>query len=585
VAGSPTARRLRWALVVLVLAAVVLVAYTGYQALQVKSNLQRVADDFTTISRQLTSGDQAGARARLHDAQQHARSARRDTTGPGWWLARRIPVLGRNAEAVGTVADVSDDLASRVLPDVVAVAHTLRPDALRPVHGRVDLAPLSAAAPQVVRADRRLTAQSARVHAIDPDPLAPQIASPVRVLQRRLADAVALSDRLSRAVRLLPPMLGADGRRSYLLMFQNNAEARSTGGIPGSFALVTADHGKVGIERQADAQTIGGFDTPPIPLTAQERALFGPTLGLFPQDVNFTPDFPRSAKLLAAMWRARQGGDVDGVLSADPVALAHVLEGTGPVPVADGRQLTARNAVPTLLSGVYADIADPQQQNAYFESVARSVFGAVASGRGNPAVVLSALATSVDEHRLLLWSSHPDEQALIDPTGLSGDLRSHPAGAPQVGVFLDDGGASKLDYYLDYDVDIRSPGCRAQRQLLVVTLHLRSRVPRDTARLPDYVANNAPGLPRGRIRLSVFGYAPHGGDIVGSRLDGRATPVSPRTHDGHPVAAQTVDVPPGGRRTLTWFMVSGRGQLDRASLRVTPGVHTDGVGTVGPPAC
>jgi hypothetical protein len=32
-------------------------------------------------------------------------------------------------------------------------------------------------------------------------------------------------------------------------------------------------------------------------------------------------------------------------------------------------------------------------------------------------------------------------------------------------------------------------------------------------------------------------------------------------------------------------MVTGKGQTERAQLRVTPGAHTDGVGRVGATAC
>ncbi len=50
----------------------------------------------------------------------------------------------------------------------------------------------------------------------------------------RLAKVSLTTATAARAVRLLPPMLGADGPREYLLLVQNNAEQRATGGIPGS---------------------------------------------------------------------------------------------------------------------------------------------------------------------------------------------------------------------------------------------------------------------------------------------------------------------------------------------------------------
>ena len=50
--------------------------------------------------------------------------------------------------------------------------------------------------------------------------------------------------------RLLPPMLGQDGPRDYLLVVQNNAEIRSTGGLPGSLQILTADNGKLTLAEQ-----------------------------------------------------------------------------------------------------------------------------------------------------------------------------------------------------------------------------------------------------------------------------------------------------------------------------------------------
>ena len=230
----------------------------------------------------------------------------------------------------------------------------MRPARLRPVDGRIDLAPLRAGAPAVVRASERLAEQDKVVEAIDVRPLAPEIARPVTLLQDKIARADALADRASRAVRLLPSMLGAHGKRNYLFLFQNNAEVRATGGIPGSFALLTASHGKVTLGRQDDAGSLGRFVRPPIPLTGEEKALFGQELRVYPQDVNFTPDFPRTAELAAAMYRSKRGLAVDGVVSVDPVALSYLLRGTGPVTTAGGRRRQ-----PTTLSGCCSRTSTP----------------------------------------------------------------------------------------------------------------------------------------------------------------------------------------------------------------------------------
>ncbi|MGZ4582433.1 MAG: hypothetical protein ACXVXG_17495, partial [Nocardioidaceae bacterium] len=75
-------RRLRWAILLVGVAVVFLVVYTGHQALKARDALQAVASDFQTLSDQLTSGDAAGARATLASAQASAEKARANTHGP-----------------------------------------------------------------------------------------------------------------------------------------------------------------------------------------------------------------------------------------------------------------------------------------------------------------------------------------------------------------------------------------------------------------------------------------------------------------------------------------------------------------------
>lgn len=48
-------------------------------------------------------------------------------------------------------------------------------------------------------------------------------------------------------------MLGADGERSYLLLIQDNAEIRATGGIPGAFAELRTDGGRLELGLRARA--------------------------------------------------------------------------------------------------------------------------------------------------------------------------------------------------------------------------------------------------------------------------------------------------------------------------------------------
>ena len=584
-ARNRTARRLRWALLLVAVAVVVLLGLTGYQALQARTHLERVASGFDTLGGQLAEGDQPGARATLATVQREARDARESTAGPGWWVSARLPSVGPNVRAVQSVARVTDRLASDVFPDVVSASQTLRPDRLRPRDGRIDLEPIRAGAPAVVRAAEALSVQARHVEQIDVRPLAPQIGGPVARLQDKIERADGLADRASRAVRLLPSMLGADGPRRYLFMFQNNAELRAGGGIPGSFAVLTADDGRLTMGRQDDAAGIGRFAEPPIPLTAEEVALFGRQLGMFPQDVNFTPDFPRTAELAAAMWQDRRGQRVDGVVSVDPVALSYLLKGTGPVETPGGVSLTSENAVRLLLDDVYANIPEPSAQNDFFDATAAGVFDAVAGGEGRPQVVLENLVRAADERRLLAWSARPAEQRLLAPTAMGSALPTGATAVPEVGVYLNAAKPYKLDYYLDYRASVASTGCAGDRQRLRVTVDFHSSVPRRAAGLSTYVAPPNDLFGRGSTLTTVFVALPAGGSLERVRLAGAEQNVDARPLDGRPVVAQTVAVRPGQTERLTVDLLAGDGQTDTAHLQVTPGARGTGLGAVTASSC
>jgi hypothetical protein len=87
------------------------------------------------------------------------------------------------------------------------------------------------------------------------------------------------------------------------------------------------------------------------------------------------------------------------------------------------------------------------------------------------------------------------------------------------------------------------------------------------------------------MRLTVHVYAPVGGAIEAFARDGRFAPLDVAEHLGHPVGAQTVELAPGETHELAYRLLTGPAQPGRVSLRVTPGVHDGGVGTVGRSAC
>ena len=109
------------------------------------------------------------------------------------------------------------------------------------------------------------------------------------------------------------------------------------------------------------------------------------------------------------------------------------------------------------MNTVYLEILDPVDE--FFASTAATVFEAMLAGQGNPAPVVDALAQSAREGRVMVWSSHPEEQKLLSGTVLSGELVGADHDSPVIGVYLNNSSTAKIGYYLRMDVVATSRTC------------------------------------------------------------------------------------------------------------------------------
>jgi hypothetical protein len=167
----------------------------------------------------------------------------------------------------------------------------------------------------------------------------------------------------------------------------------------------------------------------------------------------------------------------------------------------------------------------------------------------------------------MVWSAHPEEQALLAGTVLSGELRGVQGDAPVVGVYFNDAIAAKMGYYLRSDVTAVPTGCTADgAQTFTVTVDLSSTAPAEAASLPIYVTGAEAGFPRGHLQTNVLAYAPQGGRVETVRVDGGPAGVLAHTHDGLGVVGRTVELAPGQTVRLEYDVVAGPGQCSRSGL-------------------
>lgn len=138
--------------------------------------------------------------------------------------------------------------------------------------------------------------------------------------------------------------LGFEMDKRYLLVFQNNTEMRGSGGFIGSYAIVDFRNGEI---KNMEIPTGGSYDTEAGLLdriiAPEPLHLVNPMWHFW--DVNWWPDWPKSAKKLATFLEKSNGPSVDGVISLTPTLMEDILRVMGPVDMTKdyGMVITAEN--------------------------------------------------------------------------------------------------------------------------------------------------------------------------------------------------------------------------------------------------
>lgn len=561
--------------------------YLTWQAASAASALREADVHADRLATALAEGDTEAAQQSLLDLQESTSRASARTSGALWPLARNLPVLGDDARALSVLAQVSDEVAQFGLPPLVDSAQAVNADRFTPRNGEVDLGAIAAIAPALAESATVFTAADQTLTGVETGTLTSALRTRIEPLHTRLAQSAHAVEIAADAARLLPEMLGDQTPRRYLLVSQNNAEIRSTGGLPGAWSLVEAEQGRVRIVDQGTGRDISPFDAAEnIQISAEEEALFTTRVRRDFRNANLVPHFPRAAELISAMADTTLGIKLDGVIALDPIALSYVLAGTGPITMPDGLSLTADNAVEELLHRVYLRFDDPGEQDAYFEDASRIAFDTLASGQGDAHSVLAGLVRGASEGRVLMWSRHPAEQRILGARTIGGSVVTDETTSPNLGIFLNDGSSGKMQYFLRSTTQITGNRCHDdESQTFDWAMRLSSTLPADHD-FPFWIVGDRFGdRPPGSQLVTFRIYAPPGGATEELRLDEALVGTQEQRHLGREVQHLSVWLEPEQSVVVSGRTTSGAAQPGAVELVTTPGVTPGPNRLSAPSAC
>ncbi len=127
-------------------------------------------------------------------------------------------------------------------------------------------------------------------------------------------------------IKRLPEVLGKEGERNYLILFQNDKELRATGGFLTAYAVFNVNNGKIKIKSSEDIYFLD--DSINVhPNAPREIATYHLNVPKFYiRDSNLSPDVPSSIKLFNSLYEKKKKKiDYNGLFLVDTQVLVDML--------------------------------------------------------------------------------------------------------------------------------------------------------------------------------------------------------------------------------------------------------------------
>lgn len=334
--------------------AFVLVAFVfvlPFHAVSFLSNLAHAKSGLEADSQTALSQLKAGANAVLvrdasaasasfgkaDDAFSRAQESVKDLGAVTSLLLSAVPAAGSTYQNGKTLLDAGQSLASageRISQGFLAAQGERNPTPT----SRLEILTtyVSSALPDLKNAE-------GLVASVDADAVPAEQRDTFLELAARLPTFVSTIEEFLAFSEMAQTILGGDGLKRYLVVFQNNTEMRATGGFMGSFAELDLKDGVI------VGMNVPGGGTYDLQGSLKTNLAAPDPLQLLTprwefQDANWFPDFPTSARQIMDFYTDGGGGTVDGVIAVNATYVADFIGLLGPVDMPEyGRTITSDN--------------------------------------------------------------------------------------------------------------------------------------------------------------------------------------------------------------------------------------------------
>jgi hypothetical protein len=363
-----------------------------------------------------------------------------------------------NLSDIGVHASRTGELMTGVIASTTA-HEPASPNASPIAPGEKTLAILEALDPKLPQLTGELDAIAAARSRIPSNGLLPQLSKAVGQFDQKLDLATMRSGlkTLRAEEPALRQLLGSSSPQSYLVIQQDPAELRATGGYIGSVGFLDFDRGKMAPYDPKDVLTIdwtaSGQEVLGPPGTKTHVELPQPIREAFPslaswelRDSNWSPDFPTSARNAESFLRAETGKQVDGVIAIDPYFVASLLAIVGPTKVPEtGDIVDANNFFATALNRIELKLTATRKN--FLGQAGRAILPKVlALPPSKWSAILQALASGCDNRSVQAYFNDQKVQQVAIQAKCTGAVE--PLRGDGLMVNESNLGANKDDFWL-----------------------------------------------------------------------------------------------------------------------------------------
>ena len=507
----------------------------------------------------LSDGDTAGAATGFADVAHRFEEVHSVATGPLGWLGRAVPVVAQHLTALRDVSAAGTTLAT----NAAQAASSADWRTLTASGGRVNLAAIAAMVDPATAAAEATSSAIATIEAVRSPWLLEPVTTRLDALSREMTDVDRQARVAASGLAVAPDLLGGNGSRRYLLALATPGESRNGGGFVGSFGIMTADNGTLSFDSSRSTRDLASpaSRAGDIVLPPDWEARYGSMhVGIFPGNLSASPSWPVDADVAGQIAGLNPAiGPVDGVVYADPIAMAALLDLTGPVRVPSlGRDLDSSTVVQYLLVDQYVRFSrDNDQRLDALNDVTGAVFTALVDrplpGLGRLGSVLGPVVAG--GHLRVATFGSAAESAFLTEIGLDGAWRTR-AGADYLSLRSANMLPTKIDVFMSRDVSVSidfDPTTGSVHSIVRATI--TNAAP--SRGLPAYVIGSGLTAPVGTNRNLLSLYTPLGVDAV--TVDGAPAGAQVQSEFGGRVVSVPVDIPAGGTVEVAWDL---RGTID-----------------------